>query len=262
MRDVHMIEPEELEGIVGALGAATHEEVINVVKELAYERDEDEPLHEEIEIMCEKAVLEHLLETISSEELSEEYDKCEEDVEFYILGPNAFPEYPFELSEVLDILKLDKREIDSEKLTQRYSERLKARLMELRHNIDIYSENVEKGREFYILGPDPFPEHPFELSEVIAILKPDRCEIDSKKLTRKNSERLKARFTKLKNNIDKCSENVEGSLDIPTLERQYSELLNVYYDYDSWLEGGIADMENDILALSKQIDSLGTAQDI
>ncbi|MCD4800138.1 MAG: hypothetical protein K8R01_00915, partial [Methanococcoides sp.] len=79
---------------------------------------------------------------------------------------------------------------------------------------------------------------------------------------RKNSERLKARFTKLKHNIDKCSENVEGSLDIPTLERQYSELLNVYYDYDSWLEGGIADMENDILALSKQIDSLGTAQDI
>jgi len=105
MRDGHMIEPEELEGIVGALGAATHEEVINVVKELAYERDEDEPLHEEIEKMCEKAVLEHLLETITSEELIEECDKSEEDVEFYILGPNAFPEYPFELSEVLDTIQ-------------------------------------------------------------------------------------------------------------------------------------------------------------
>jgi hypothetical protein len=262
MRDVHMIEPEELEGIVGALGAATHEEVISIVKELAYERDEDEPLHDEIEKMCEKAVSEHLLETISSEELIEECDKCEEGMEFYILGPNAFPEYPFELSEVLDILKLDKREVDSEKLTQRYSERLKARLAELRHNIDKYSENVKEGREFYILGPNAFPEHPFELSEVMDILKPDRNEVDSEKLTQRNSERLKARFTKLKHNMDKCSENVEGSPDIPTLEQQYSDLLNVYYDYDSWLEGGIADMENDILALSKQIDSLGTAQDI
>ncbi|ABE52112.1 DUF7109 family protein [Methanococcoides burtonii] len=196
MRDVHMIEPEELEGIVDALGAATHEEVISIVKELAYERDEDEPLNEEIEKMCEKAVSENLLETISSEELSVECETCEECMEFYILGPNAFPEYPFELSEVIDILKLDRREVDSEKLKQIYSERLKTRLTELRYNIDKYSKNVE------------------------------------------------------------------GILDIPTLERQYSELLNVYYDYDSWLEGGIADMENDILALSKQIDSLGKAQDI
>jgi hypothetical protein len=261
MRDDHMIEPEELEGIVGALGAATHEEVISVVKELAYEREEDEPSDEEIEKMCEKAVSEHLLETISSEELSVECETCEEDREFYILGPNAFPEYPFELSEVIDILKLDRREVDSEKLKQRYSERLKTRLTELRYNIDKYSKNVEKDREFYILGPNALPEHPFELSEVIEILKLNKSEIDSEKLKQRNSERLKARLAKLKYNIDKCSENVEGCLDIPTLEHQYSDLLNVYYDYDSWLEGGIADMESDILDLSKQIDSLGTAQD-
>ncbi|NPE30846.1 hypothetical protein HNV12_23405 [Methanococcoides sp. SA1] len=258
-----MIEPEELEGIVGALGAATHEEVISIVKELAYERDEDDPLNEEIEKMCEKAVSEHLLETISSEELSVECETCEECMDFYILGPNAFPEYPFELSEVIDILKLDRREVDSEKLKQRYSERLKTRLTELRYNIDKYSKNVEKDREFYLLGPNALPEHPFEISEVIEILKLNKSENenDSEKLKQRNSERLKARLAKLKYNIDKCSENVEGCLDIPTLEHQYSDLLNVYYDYDSWLEGGIADMESDILDLSKQIDSLGTAQD-
>ncbi len=52
------------------------------------------------------------------------------------------------------------------------------------------------------------------------------------------------------------------SIDVPVLEHRYSDLLNLYYDYDSWLEGEITEMETEILDISKQIDALGAAQDI
>lgn len=195
-----MIEPEEIEGFVDALGAVTYEEIVNAVKELAYVRNEEEPLEEGIADICKKAVSEHLIELISPEELIEN-NECEEiewkgEPDLYILGPHAFPDYPFELSEIIDVLKLNKREVDPEKLTKRYSRRLKARVTKLRHN------------------------------------------------------------------IEKCAKGEEDAIDIATLEHQYSDLLNIYYDYDSWLEDSIAEMEDEILSLSKQIDLIGSAQDI
>lgn len=191
-----MVEPEEIEGMVDALGAVTHEEAIEIVQELAYIREEEVPDEEEITKLLGKAVSKHLLETISSEELSEADVNENEDTEYYIVGPHAFPDFPFDLSEVIDILKLDRREIDPDKLTKRFSRRLKARVTKLKHNI-----------EAFVKGED-------------------------------------------------------NSIDVPTLEHRYSDLLNLYYDYDSWLEGEITEMEDEILDISKQIDVLGAAQDI
>lgn len=191
-----MVEPEEIEGIADALGAVTHDEIVELAQELAYKREENIPDEEEITIMLEKAVSKHLLEAISIEELSEVDAKDSEDVNYYIVGPHAFPNYPFDLSEVIDVLKLGRREVDPDKITKRFSGRLKARITKLRHNI----EDFAKGDN--------------------------------------------------------------NSIDIPTLEHRYSDLLNLYYDYDSWLEGEITEMETEILDISKHIDALGAAQDI
>ncbi|WP_135612923.1 hypothetical protein [Methanococcoides sp. AM1] len=191
-----MVEPEEIEGMADALGAVTHDEVVKTVQELAYIREEDIPDEEEITKLLEKAVSHHLLEIISPEELREVDEKDGKDVHYYIVGPNAFPNFPFDLSEVIDILKLDRREIDPHKLTHRFSRRLKARITKLRHNIETFAK-----------GED-------------------------------------------------------DNIDIPVLEHRYSDLLNLYYDYDSWLEGEITEMETEILDISKQIDALGAAQDI
>ncbi|KGK97945.1 hypothetical protein LI82_09335 [Methanococcoides methylutens] len=191
-----MVEPEEIEGMADALGAVTHDEIVELAQELAYKREENIPDEEEITIMLEKAVSKHLLEAISIEELSEADAKNSEDVNYYIVGPHAFPKFPFDLSEVIDILKLARREVDPYKITKRFSGRLKARITKLRHNIEDFANGDN------------------------------------------------------------------DSIDIPTLENRYSDLLNLYYDYDSWLEGEITEMEDEILDISKQIDALGAAQDI
>ncbi len=192
----NMVEPEEIEGMADALGAVTHDEIVELAQELAYKREENIPDEEEITIMLEKAVSKHLLEAISIEELSEADAKNSEDVNYYIVGPHAFPKFPFDLSEVIDILKLARREVDPYKITKRFSGRLKARITKLRHNIEDFANGDN------------------------------------------------------------------DSIDIPTLENRYSDLLNLYYDYDSWLEGEITEMEDEILDISKQIDALGAAQDI
>lgn len=64
-----MVQPEEIEGMVDALGAVTYKEIVEFVQELAYTREEDVPEEEEISKLLEKAVSEHLLETITSGEL-------------------------------------------------------------------------------------------------------------------------------------------------------------------------------------------------
>lgn len=204
-----MVHPEEIEGMVDALGAVTYKEIVELVQELAYTREEDVPEEEEISKLLEKAVSEHLLETITSGEL---------------MGPDPEEEH------------------------------------------EVEKEEEEEGEQelinYYIVGPNAFPDFPFDLSEVIDILKLDRREVDPDKLTRKFSRRLKARITKLKHNIEAFAKGEDTAIDIPTLEHRYSDLLNLYYDYDSWIEGGIPEMEDEVLAISKQIDALGAAQDI
>ncbi|MGM0770091.1 MAG: DUF7109 family protein [Halobacteriota archaeon] len=201
-----MVQPKEIEGMVDALGAVTYKEIVEFVQELAYTREEDVPKEEEISKLLEKAVSEHLLETITSGEL---------------MGPDPEEEH-----------EVEKEEGEQELIN------------------------------YYIVGPNAFPDFPFDLSEVIDILKLDRREVDPDKLTRKFLRRLKARITKLEHNIEAFAKGEETAIDIPTLEHRYSDLLNLYYDYDSWIKGGIPEMEDEVLAISKQIDALGAAQDI
>ncbi|MEL4305456.1 DUF7109 family protein [Methanococcoides sp. LMO-2] len=210
-----MVQPEEIEGMVDALGAVTYKEIVEFVQELAYTREEDVPEEEEISKLLEKAVSEHLLETITSGEL---------------MGSD--PE--------------EGHEVEKEEEGKEEAE------------VEVEQELIN----YYIVGPNAFPDFPFDLSEVIDILKLDRREVDPDKLTRKFSRRLKARITKLEHNIEAFAKGEDTAIDIPTLEHRYSDLLNVYYDYDSWIEGGFPEMEDEVLSISKQIDALGAAQDI
>jgi predicted nucleic acid-binding Zn-ribbon protein len=58
---------------------------------------------------------------------------------YYISGPNAFPEVPFELSEVIDILELHKREVDLSSVAARLSKNLHRRIKSLENKIDSVS---------------------------------------------------------------------------------------------------------------------------
>ncbi len=140
-----MIREEELSGIVEVLGAVTVDEMINIVKELAYLRDEQQPEGEDIKVACHDAIKKHYLEEISVKNLKEAEDtnttRSSEDMEaddliYLIAGPLAFPNIPFELTDIIDILGLKKRELDHDKVFHLFSRNLKARINRLVKSIE------------------------------------------------------------------------------------------------------------------------------
>ncbi len=144
-----MLSKEEFCGIIDALGALTVEEIYSAAKELSLLR-EDTPLSmPSIKKICEEAEKEKLVVAVSMEEIGESREIIDsneiEDVEdaellFYISGPNAFPEVPFELSEVIDILQLDKRDIDLSRVAVRLSRNLHRRIKNLDRKIDSFEK--------------------------------------------------------------------------------------------------------------------------
>lgn len=194
-----MISKAELSGIVDAMGAGTPNEIQEIVGELAYIRNEDIPDPSEIKELCRTALKDHQIEAVSSNEVT--VTDTREAVEvgeaedgnvgyYYIPGPNAFPEIPSEMSEVIDILKLSKREVDMGKVVKSFS------------------------------------------------------------------ARLKRRATSLKNKIDSFTTTPPNQDDIAKLEKRYSDLINVYYDYDFWLPGELLNMEDMISTVSEKLELL------
>lgn len=189
----HMLTKEELSGIVDAMGALTLAEIQSVVKELYFTKKEDSPSFECMEDACEKSVDDHVLEMVSSEEVK---DAAQSEDMYYIAGPNAFPDIPFELSEVIDALELSKREVDLSKVSKHFCINMRRKVKDLDEKVDSFNNLIINASEF--------------------------------------SE----------------------------LELRYSTLLNLYYDFDFWLPGGMSSVDNDLQLVSKKIEQLRSAQDI
>lgn len=189
-----LISKEELTGIIDALGALREDEICAIAAEISFLRNED--FSSELVLqMCEEAVHELLLETVGPTEVKDAVSDVNVEGSFYIPGPNAFPDIPFELSEVIDILRLSKREVDMGGLTQRFTSKL--------HDMS----------------------------------------------------------SKLSKDIEEVS-MASRSEAILTLTERYSEILNIYYDYDSWLPEGIDGIEEELQEISKRLEHLRVAQDI
>jgi hypothetical protein len=186
-----MISEEEIVGIVDVLGASTYEEIEGIIIEMDFLNEDDKTPAETIEKLCNRANSRHWLERVTREEIEEPIPAhANPDEEYFILGPDAFPEYPKNLSEALEILKLHKRELNREKLIHRFARRLKMNITRLSHKIEDETED------------------------------------------RKILEKL---------------------------ERQYSDLLTLYYDYDSWIPEAFSEFEEDVLKLGEKLESLKNA---
>lgn len=178
-----MISVAELTGIVNVLGAVTFEEICNVDREISDLRQSVQRI-DELQKLCIEAVEEHLLESISAEDV---YGAEVNGTTYFIIGPNAFPDIPFELSEVIDILKLPIRKVDMSSIAMKLLQNLQKRL----------------------------------------------CDLDME--------------------ISCIECDIEG---IQKLEVYYSDLLNLYYDYDSWLPGKFVSVAEHLMEISKRIEHL------
>ncbi|AGB48843.1 hypothetical protein Metho_0578 [Methanomethylovorans hollandica DSM 15978] len=178
-----MISAAELTGIIYVLGAITFEEICAVEKEISELRDSDHDTGS-LDELCIKAVKEHLLESVSAEDVSEAGDNGDA---YFITGPNSFPEIPPELSQVIDILKLPVRKVDMDTISIKLLNSFQQKIRRL----DIKIEDIEVDRK-----------------------------------------------------------------EIKKLESKYSDLLNLYYDYDSWLPGKFGSVAANLMDISKKIERL------
>lgn len=144
---------EELCGIIDALGALNIEELYSISKELSLLRDNVTLSESSIRDMCDEAEKEHLVAVVSWEEVA---GLEEDENSYYIPGPNAFPEVPFELSEVIDILQMSKREVDLSKAADRFHLTLHKRIKHLESKID--SLEQEKARPEDLEGLEDLEE--------------------------------------------------------------------------------------------------------
>lgn len=178
-----MISAAELTGIVYVLGAATFEEICAVEKEISDLRG---PTHEtgSLNELCIEAVKEHLLESVSAEDVA---GVGTNDNAYLITGPNAFPEIPPELSQVIDILKLPVRKVDMDTISKKLLKSFQKKVHGLKTKIEA-------------------------------------VEVDSEQIKK--------------------------------LESKYSDLLNLYYDYDSWLPGRFETVADNLMEISKKIERL------
>ncbi len=134
-----MVGKEEICGIVDALGALTCDEIHSVTTEIELIRENDPPSFKSIEELCEMAERENILVLVSREEV----EGMEQDNSlYYISGPNAFPEIPFELSEVIDILEMTKRKIYTRKVSSRLGGNLQKRIKNLSSRIDSMENDI------------------------------------------------------------------------------------------------------------------------
>lgn len=151
-----MVSKEELCGIIDALGALTLDEIYNIIKELSLLRGATPPVRPSIKELCGESEKEHSIVAVSAEEIKgscgsdsnnnsktaakNSHEHEDESLIYYISGPNAFPEVPFDLSEVIDILELKKREVNLSSVADRLKRNLHRRVKNLEKKIDSVSE--------------------------------------------------------------------------------------------------------------------------
>lgn len=100
--------------------------------------------------------------------------------------------------------------------------------------------NGPKGEIIYIAGPAAFGMVPAELSEIMDIIEFEGCRsIDWEIVASRITSNLSRQVERLEIIVEDIA---DGTVKLDTAEAQYSELFNVYYDYDFWLPDGLPEL--------------------
>ncbi|WP_340820666.1 hypothetical protein [Methanolobus sp. WCC4] len=178
-----MVTKEEIYGIIDAIGALTLDEIDQVVKEMSLIRGDVPMALPSIRSICEEAEHENLIVAVSWEEVK---GMDESDYSYYISGPNAFPEVPFELSEVIDILELSKREVDMSKVSTRINRNLHKRIKNLESKIcsvskgKVLSHDLENLEHRYSDILNQYYDHSFWLPDDMSEVEAEIGELSSR----------------------------------------------------------------------------------
>jgi len=143
---------------------------------------------------------------------------------------------------------------DLEDLSQLITLAMKIHWLEPIPSTAVFSSNSPQSSMLYIAGPASFGTVPPELSEIMDTIEFEGCRSFDWDVVTSNI------IPDMSRRLDRLEALVEDTADgIEKVETEYSELFNLYYDYDFWLPGGLPGIGGRLEDISQRLKEINEA---
>jgi len=143
---------------------------------------------------------------------------------------------------------------DLEDLSQLITLAMKIHWLEPIPSTAVFNSNSPQSSMLYIAGPASFGTVPPELSEIMDTIEFEGCRSFDWDVVTSNI------IPDMSRRLDRLEALVEDTADgIEKVETEYSELFNLYYDYDFWLPGGLPGIGGRLEDISQRLKEIKEA---
>jgi len=143
---------------------------------------------------------------------------------------------------------------DLEDLSQLITLAMKIHWLEPIPSTAVFNSNSPQSSMLYIAGPASFGTVPPELSEIMDTIEFEGCRsFDWDVVTSNIIPDISRRLDRLEALVVDTADGIEK------VETEYSELFNLYYDYDFWLPGGLPGIGGRLEDISQRLKEIKEA---
>ena len=143
---------------------------------------------------------------------------------------------------------------DLEDLRQLITSAMKIHWLEPIPSTTVFNSNSPQSSMLYIAGPASFGTVPPELSEIMDTIEFEGCRsFDWDMVTSNIIPDMSRKLDRLEALVEDAASGIEKA------ETEYSELFNLYYDYDFWLPGGLPGIGGRLEDISQRLKEIKEA---
>ena len=146
---------------------------------------------------------------------------------------------------------------DLEDLIQLITSAMKIHWLEPIPSTAVFNSNSSQSSMLYIAGPASFGTVPPELSEIMDTIEFEGCRsFDWGMVTSNIIPDMSRKLDRLEAQVEDAA---SGVVVIEKVETEYSELFNLYYDYDFWLPDGLSGIGGRLEEISQRLKEIKEA---
>jgi hypothetical protein len=165
----------------------------------------------------------------------------------------VFEEEIIDIAQELAYLRDDETP-DLEDLSQLIASAMKIHWLEPIPSTAVFNSNSPQSSMLYIAGPASFGTVPPELSEIMDTIEFEGCRsFDWGMVTSNIIPDMSRKLDRLEALVEDAAGGIEKA------ETKYSELLNLYYDYDFWLPDGLPGIGGRLENISQRLKEIKEA---
>lgn len=146
---------------------------------------------------------------------------------------------------------------DLEDLSQLITLAMKIHWLEPIPSTAVFNSNSPQSSMLYIAGPASFGTVPPELSEIMDTIEFEGCRsFDWDMVSSNIIPDMSCKLDRLEALVEDAA---SGAVVVKKAETEYSELFNLYYDYDFWLPGGLPGIGGRLEDISQRLKEIKKA---